>query len=301
MAIKIYEETQRDKVVKKFWKTIGDRFYSDAHIVLVLLVFEVLMLLAYESEVGIYNGMEFWFQLVRLYPLNLILPGGTLIISLVLLFPKAFHIWLDINGIKNKEEAKKPKDKKKYKPNWHYFFLIIAIGFALGSLIYIFLPPANPLILRFLFGSSLPPPTPFDANESVWGYHTNVVLEIALAFGSGFYDEYIFRDQLSKIISPRIKKQVNPTQAKVAIPFGKEIPLVTFGKEGKIYAGVMFLTAFAFALSHYILPFSDPFNMYGFVYRLLFGMIMYVIYRRFSFPIAMWTHVFYDIWYFILA
>ena len=302
MAIKIYEETQRDKVVKKFWKTIGSRFYTDAHVILVLFLFELLMLIAYEPNVEVYNGPEIWFQVVRLYPLNLILPYGTLVLSLVIVLPKAFHIWLDWKGIKNKEEAKKPKDKKKpFRPNWHAFILIILIGFGLGSLLYIFLPPVNPIILGFLFGGNLPPPTPFDSNEAVWGYHTNGLLEFALALGSGFYDEFIFRDWLSKQISPRLKKQVKTTQAKVAIPFGKEIPLVTFGQDRKIYAGVMILTAFVFALSHYIFPFSDPFNMYGFIYRLLFGMVLYVIYRKFSFPIAIWTHVFYDIWYFILA
>lgn len=302
MAIKIYEETQRDKIIKKYRSGMKHRFYPAAHIIFVLLVFELLIFFAYESQVELYNGMEFWFQLVRLEPLTYILPGGTLIISLVLIAPRAFHIWLDRNGIKDKKEAKNAKkDKKKFNPNWDYFSLIIAEGFIYGSLIYIFLPPVNPLILQFLFENPGPPPTPIDANDSVWGLHTNAVLDLALAFGSGFYDEYIFRDRLTYLLQKPVKKRVKTTVAKVAVPFYKDVPLLTVKDEQKLNMGVMILSGFLFSLSHYILPYSDPFNVYGFVYRFVFGIIMYMIYKRFSLPIAIWTHIFYDIWYFLLA
>ena len=302
MAIKIYEETTTDKVIKKYRGGIKHRFYLDAHIVLVLVVFEVLLLFAYESEVIMYNGMEFWFQVVRLYPLNVFLPFGTLLISLVIITPRIFHIWLDLKGIKDREEAKNKKDKKKYKPNWDYFVLNIAEGFVYGALIYIFLPPANPWLIQGLFGNTIPTPQPLDANDSLWSYHTNVLLDLALAFGSGFYDEFLFRKTLSDFLQPRIKKKVKTTQAKISVPFRKDdIKLMTFKEDKKLNAGIMLLGAFLFAVSHYILPFSDPFNAYGFVYRFLFGMILYTIYRRFGFPIAMWTHIFYDLWYFALA
>ncbi len=302
MALKIYEETQTDKVIKKYRGGIKHRFYPAAHIILVLLVFELLMLFAYESQVQVYNGMEFWFQLVRLEPLPYILPGGTLIISLVLIAPLAFHIWLDLKGIKDKNEAKNAKkEKKKYRPNWDYFIIMIVEGFVYGSLIYIFLPPVNPLILQFLFDQPLPAPTPIDANDATWSFHTNAVLNLALAFGSGFYDEYLFRDQLTKLLTPGVKKRVKTSVAKVAVPFYKEIPLLTVKDQQKLNIGVMVLSAFLFSLSHYILPYSDPFNVYGFVYRFIFGVILYTIYKRFSLPIAIWTHIFYDLWYFMLA
>ncbi len=297
MAVNLFEESREEKVIKKYRKDTNNRVYLYLHTVFVLVVYELLLVLSYNPRVVMYNGVDIWFQAAQI-----LLPGGTFIISLMIILYRGFFLTLDIKGIKDKREVKEmKKEKKSFKINWSLVSLMVFEGFLWGSLIYIFLPPTSPAIIKFLFGNYALP-TPIDANDTLWNYHTNVLQDLALAFGSGFYDEILFRERLSSVLLPFFKKRAKTTKTSVQIPLiKKNITLLTVKDNQKVNYGVMITGALIFSISHYLLPYSDPFNLYGIVYRMLFGIILYLIYKRFRFPVAMWTHIFYDLWYFVLT
>jgi len=296
MAFDLYGESKYEKALKKYRKDTTHRVILYLHTVAVLFIYEFFLVLSYNPRVVLYNGVDIWFQIAHY------LLGGTLIISLMIIFYRGFFLLLDFKGIKDKKETKETKkDKKPVKINWNLFFFMIFEGFIWGSFIYIFLPPANPAILSFLF-EGYTYPTPIDANDTLWGYHTNVMQDFALAFGSGFYDEAIFRDRLSRWLRPFFEKRVKTTSTKVKVPLIKwEFNILTVKDKNKVNYGVMLAGALIFSLSHYLLPYSDSFNIYGITYRFLFGIALYLIYKKTNFSVAMWTHIFYDLWYFLLT
>ena len=129
-------------------------------------------------------------------------------------------------------------------------------------------------------------PTPLEANRSLAAYLTNPFMDFSLAFGSGFYKEIIFRFGVITLFL-NIKKITQP------IP---KFP--TIEKVSTIF--IIILSALIYALSHYLLEYSDTFYMYTLIYRFFFGIIMYHIYTTCKLPVAVWTHVFYELWYFFL-
>ncbi len=297
MSIRLFEESKEEKALKKYRKDTNNRVLLYLHTVSVLVIYELLLILSYNPRVVMYNGVDIWFQAA-----HILIPGGTFIVSLMIILYRGFYLFLDLKGIKDKKEVKEmKKEKKPIKINWSLAMLMVFEGFLWGSLIYIFLPPTSPAIIKFLFGD-FTLPTPIDANDTLWNYHTNVLQDIALAFGSGFYDEMIFREKLSAVLLPVFKKRAKTTSTSIDIPVIKrKITLLTVKDNQKVNYGVMITGAFIFSISHYLLPYSDAFNIYGIVYRFLFGIILYIIYKRFRFPVAMWTHIFYDLWYFVLT
>ena len=306
----IFEESRTEKAIKKYRREIQEpkqRFYPYAHAIILLLVYEVLLRLAFNPRVVDYNGVEFWFWLAESF-----LPWGTFFISFTIIFHRFFFLYLDWNGIKDKKEVAKdkadkrknknfkPKAKGKYRPNWYYFGIMFVEGFVYGSLIYMILPTVIRAISLFVFGEAEPIVTS-DNNDTLWQYHTNVAQDFALAFGSGFYDEFIFRLLLIAQLEKVFKKRVKETKATIPVPYLKnDLNLFTIKQNKKLDWTVMLVAALIFSLSHFITPLSEPFNLYGLIYRFIFGIVMYYIFKKTCFPIACWTHVFYDLWYFWL-
>lgn len=305
----IYEESKYSKQIQEYRKGIQHRFYPYAHTLILLATYELLLRLSFNPRVAVYNGVDIWFLICEE-----ILPLGTLLISIMILAHRSFIVYLDWNGYKDQKEAAKdreekkkkkdfkPKAKKKFRPNWYYFAIMALEGFVYGSLIYMLLPPVNPALLNLLFGPQFEVPSPIDTNDNLWSYHTNFVQDLALAFGSGFYDEYFFRYQLEKLLKKFFKSRVKETKASVPVPYlKKDIPVFSIKQDKKLNITVMVVSALIFSFSHFIFPYGDPFNLYGITYRFFFGLILYWIYNKYGLTIAAWTHVFYDLWYFWLT
>ena len=300
-----------DTAVQKAWeaytKASAERVYQYSAISLFLLVYLILMLIASTPRVSAYNGVDMWYALVDQAP------GGTFLVSAFLiafLVPPVIH---DLRGTKTnrelREDKKKPKDKvqpkKPFQVNWYYVGGLFLEGLIYGSLTFALLPD----LLRGLFltvGDPADVPIQFDAVSSLWAYHSNVGQDIALAFGAGVYEEMIFRSLLFMGIIKLAKgygkknnflKQFNLQEDQLR-PFPLKVP--KFNKKSGPYRLLILLGCGIYAASHFFLPFADHLSVFGFVYRLCFGFVMYLIFTNRNPAVAVWTHVVYDLLYFSL-
>ena len=305
-----FENSREVKLLRDYRRETGHRFYIYLHTALLLLAYEVLIRLSMNPHAREYNGVDIWFPLAES-----LIPYGTLIISLAIIIHRYSFLRMDWLGIKDAQELTrdknekkkrggdwKPKDKAKFKNKvkWDAFGYIILEGFIYGSLIYALLP----LLLKLFLGIVYPDyviPVSLDANPTLWNYHTNFVQDLALAFGGGIYDEIIFRQLLIVILLALFgwwKKGKDPINA-VGIVIGvNRKKFVDRGKQAKTFAIVV--GAILYALSHFILPTGDPFSVYGMLHRFCFGLIMYYIFTNYRLHVAAWTHVFFNLWYFLL-
>ena len=56
------------------------------------------------------------------------------------------------------------------------------------------------------------------------------------------------------------------------------------------------VSAVVFSGFHYVGALGDPFKMTSFVFRLLLGLALTLVYATRGFAAAVWTHAVYDIW-----
>ncbi|MDX1909749.1 MAG: CPBP family glutamic-type intramembrane protease [Bacteroidia bacterium] len=303
-------ETPLAKAWKTYQDTTGHRFFDYTHLVIILGVYELLGFFTkpYNPESWAYFGSDLWYKLAYLVPMH------TLLFSLFIMAYYGYLVVLDLRGIKDrKEKAKdaealkkdknfKPKPKDAYKPNWYYFGYIVIEGFVYGTLMMIFMPEVIFAIVNAIL-PDLKIPLPIDQSRSLHDYLTSLVLNMAMAFGGGAYEELIFRGFIfTGIIFLGKKlpffKDMNPEMAPLGI-FTAQYPKYK-GGERKVWITVLF-AAVVYSVSHYLPPGGDPFNLYTFVYRIVFGVVMYLIVSRRKFSIAMWAHIWYDLWYFLFT
>jgi len=107
---------------------------------------------------------------------------------------------------------------------------------------------------------------------------------VVMSLGAGFYEELTFR----------------------AILFGGGawfLRKLTFA--GTIRGTIMtwgwaLACAAIFSAIHYVGPLGDTFNLQSFVFRMVLGMALTVIFVFRGFAAAVWAHAFYDIWVLVL-
>lgn len=97
----------------------------------------------------------------------------------------------------------------------------------------------------------------------------------ALSLGAGIYEELFFRVLLVSLF----------------------IWIFNFFSLNKIWIQTFSIVSAALLFSgvHYIGTFGDPFELYSFLFRFLFGLTLNLIYVKRGFGIAVWTHALYDI------
>ncbi|GEM_PF-2382985 len=313
MAVKDYQDKLKD-VLKKS----NHKGYYYIHVIFLLFVYELLLMIFSTPHVENYNSGDIWFYFPQSY-----LPLGTLLISITILIRHAWGLYIEMSGIKTEEEKAKDSkskkefeafpynkaldrkfkadDKKKFKPEWKYLLVAVAYGFLFAAGLFI--------LLRFLafflavsMGGTEFMPMQIDAAPFMRDYHTNVFQDIALALGAGFYDEIIFRKLLFENLCEWLKSYIKDNYFVFEVGSRK----TSFMKMGKHTHKSMqqivpaVIGAIIYALVHEVFG-SDPMSLYTFVYRFLFGLVMtYILVKR-KFATAAWTHVWYDIFYFLLT
>lgn len=307
---KVFEEKPLREAIKAYDDANKNRFFNQGHSFLMLLGFEVLFALSRTNLVIAYNGVDAWFK-----TLLSVVQYGTLPISLVIMGLCLWEIVWDWMGWKTRKErradkAKKKKDKKfepkakkKYRPNWYYFFFIMVEGFVYAMVLRAILPGLT-FLLTFVTTPNFRFTFSLDEVDSTRHLLSNPVQDLALSLGAGFYEEYLFRGALFVFLVWLAK------QNKRFKRFGAEMDTVPgmFLRFPKLKWGnpqfnaIVLASTLIYALSSF-LPypaFADSLTLYNFLYRCFFGIAMYslLVYRRFS--IAIWTHAFYDLWYFLL-
>ena len=108
---------------------------------------------------------------------------------------------------------------------------------------------------------------------------------VIMSLGAGFYEELTYRALLFGLGSYFLRT-------------------VLFAR-GTIRGAIMTWTwalacAAAFSAMHYVGPMADTFTLQSFVFRMVLGMALTVIFVFRGFAAAVWAHAFYDIWVLVL-
>lgn len=100
------------------------------------------------------------------------------------------------------------------------------------------------------------------------------IQRLALSLGAGLYEELFFRVILVTVLLWLMK-------------------LFTKNKRTQYIVAVV-VAALLFSLAHYTGSLGEPFTIYSFIFRFLFGLALTVLYVVRGFGAAAWTHAIYD-------
>jgi hypothetical protein len=308
----IFFKTSLQKSWEKYVNETGHRFYEFSHLVLIILVYVILAFFAFDSNLNTYAQDDIWFWFFHQY-----FPAARWVVLGVFVYFFGQYLWLDWSGKMDKQEEakakqeqkknKKPKRKQKFreKLNIYYWLMMIAEGFVYGALIFIGLRYVVFFFLDALLGEVFLS-QPLDTNPALRYYQSSPLQDFAFSFGSGFFEEIIFRFALllgliwlgKNVKYFSLFKNPQTTTVKLAYKEYK-IPKFKAKDSGSLY--LIVASALIYSLSHHILPFSDFFGTYPIMYRFFFGVIMYLIFVWRKLSIVIWTHVMYNLLYFVTA
>ncbi len=116
-----------------------------------------------------------------------------------------------------------------------------------------------------------------------------------MSLGAGFYEELTFRVVLfglgAKLLVWIVSKQQVQLTGTVATK-ASSFSLRTLA----VMVGWGVVCAVLFSAVHYIGPMSDPFQLASFVFRMVLGLALTLIFATRGFAAAVWTHALYDVW-----
>ncbi|WP_394834121.1 CPBP family glutamic-type intramembrane protease [Pendulispora rubella] len=114
------------------------------------------------------------------------------------------------------------------------------------------------------------------------------------SMGAGFYEELAFRVVLfglgAKVLVSLFAKQ------NVQVMNQRVVAGTSSFKAFIIMFVWMFAAAALFSGMHYIGALGDKFQMASFIYRMVIGVVLTIIYLTRGFSTAVWAHALYDIW-----
>lgn len=291
---------------KDYESSLSHRFYNYMPAMLCLLIYEGIMLFAYTPQLKGLESGDVWFIVFSYFPLRSLLP------SFLLLVLMGYPLFLDYMGIKDGKENSKDAQlislgraqgikeellpsliKPKAKFRWNGLFLLRMLLEVLvySSILYFALPIITDILIHLIAPSS--PPVIVKPPQLVY-YQSNAIQGIAIAFGSGFYEEFIYRRTLIHYLNQHLKRWISDTHS---LMWGW-IPVEGKLKKTPLYASSILVSSLLYSLSHILLPSGESFQLYTLIYRLLQGVALsYILIKR-KFAIAAWTHAFYDLFYF---
>lgn len=281
--------------------------YWRGHAIVMLLVYELLMLLSRNPRVEVYNGAKAWFVLAY----YLFSPYGTLAVSLTLIIALGIPVWKDWKGIKTKKDRLKDKEaearykpiaeltgkkfqapaKHPFKPDGPAFSRLIFEGLLLGVALYILLRWLAWTLSADNTAAIVSSPSSLDANAALRPVHSNFFQNVALAIGGGIYDELIYRKWIfGWLISLKVPQVItSQVVGTVSVRYAENKDLHNFV--------AAFLCSLLYALSHYLYPYGDSFEVYSAVYRFLFGMAMSYLFLWRGLAVTAWAHATHDLLY----
>lgn len=305
----IFFKTSLEASWEKYTRETGHRFYEFSHLILLILVYEVLAFFAFSPEVDKYGQDDIWFWFFHQY-----FPGARWLIALGLIFYFGQYLYLDWTGKWDREESKKVRSNNNKKPprkqpwkektNWYYWVMMMVEGFVYGALIFLFLRYVVFFLLDTLLGTAAYS-IPLDHNGVLRHYQSNPLQDLAFSIGSGFYEEVIFRLFIFVLLlwlTKQFKLSLFQKPQTQSFKFNySEFKIPKFNSKDSGSFTMILVSAGIYSVSHHILPFSDFFGTYPILYRFFFGLIMYRIFIWRKLSTVVWTHVMYNLLYFITA
>jgi len=252
--------------------------YWRGHIVLLLILCEVFFLLSRNPNVQTYNGSDIWFALIYY-----VIPYGTLPVSLFLIVWIGRHVFNSLRGGGDfgaadfMAQGNIPLPPSGGGIIWLAFVRMILEGLVMGFVLFKLLPQIVFFLLNLVM-DDIYIVSPLDANDNMFGLHTNFVQNMAIAFWAGAYEELLFRKWLFEFlqkIAPRYMKRTS-----------FHLP------------AVFIVTSLIYAMSHFLYPVGDTLATYSLTYRFFFGILMcFIAYYR-NLGAAAWTNAWYQLLYF---
>ncbi len=270
------------EIVRIFRLDTSEPFYWRGHIVLLLILCEIFFLISKNPRVETYNGSDFWFSII-----HYLIPYGTLPVSLVIIVWIGRHVLKTIRGesdfsiedMMSQGGGRPPLPMGGGGgPDWLAFVRIILEGLVLGFLLFKLLPLLTFFLLDVVMDGDVYIIDPLDSNDNMFGLHTNILQNIAIALCAGAYEELIFRKWLFDFllkIAPRYLKRTSFH-----------------------LAGTFIVSSLIYAFSHYLYPAGDTLSTYSMMYRFFFGLLMCLIMYNRNLGVAAWTNAWYQLLYF---
>ena len=113
-----------------------------------------------------------------------------------------------------------------------------------------------------------------------------------MSLGAGFYEELGFRVLLYGLGAKLLVGLFAQQQTSFVSSATEGLTLKSVG----IMIGWGFAASIVFSGFHYVGAMGDPWKLTSFVFRLLLGLALTLIYATRGFAAAVWTHAVYDIW-----
>ncbi|MFN0201469.1 MAG: type II CAAX prenyl endopeptidase Rce1 family protein [Bacteroidia bacterium] len=291
-------------LVRKAWGKAQELFYHEYHISVkdpyYAAFFIGISLFLYESfrflgeyfsgglaNMDKYASTDIWYYPFRWLPI----PGQTLVMTIPIFAYVAYGWYMDTIGgpspLRNLGKAK----PSKHQYNWLHLLTMVFEGFTFGVLIYTFLPLITDWFIT-LFAPSAPylDNVPNNTKSIIFVYETSFLQNVGLAFGSGFYEEYLFHVLLLQQANKYLAKSFPPQ--KQLMPY---VSLTGKWQHYKLYSTTLLLSAVAYTVIHVGL--GDDFTLYNSLYRFFFGLLLGWIMVRRKFAITMMTHTWTEIFF----
>jgi len=225
-----------------YWRYSRSTYYSVVMALPLLLTYEILIILTHSNYWVIRNAADVWIR-TFLMAFDLKAQHITFVMIGVL------FVLIPITKIRCSGITIKIK----------YIFIMLVESLAYSIILGVILQ----LILK-------------SGGLSAGGLGNNVLQNIALSLGAGFFEEIIFRVFLLSLLFLMFKLLTNRI----------------------VLAGVfsILISSLLFSISHYVGSMADSWELYSFMFRWIAGMLFTILYFLRGFAITAYTHALYDIW-----
>ena len=113
-----------------------------------------------------------------------------------------------------------------------------------------------------------------------------------MSLGAGFYEELAFRVVLFGVGAKLLASAVSHQRVDLTATTQSRFSFRTLA----VMIAWSVVCAIVFSGVHYIGAMSDSFQLSSFVFRLVLGLVLTLIYVTRGFAAAVWTHALYDVW-----
>jgi hypothetical protein len=121
-----------------------------------------------------------------------------------------------------------------------------------------------------------------------------------MSLGAGFYEELTFRVVLfglgAKLLTWLVGRQKLELTTTAASPGAGPARARFSFTSLAVMTGWALVCAVIFSGVHYVGPMSDAFALPSFLFRLVLGLVLTLIFATRGFAAAVWTHALYDVW-----